>query len=350
MNTPVKSSSQSLSLTSSQKLILEKLFVNGHGMPSFEENLQKCGSFPLRPVRPGILQMNLGYRCNQTCVHCHVDAGPHRREMMTLETMKDCLQALKSGKFNTLDITGGAPELHPEFRWLVGEASKISVSEIIVRSNLTILVANPSYYDLPDFFAQNKVRICSSLPFYTASRTDRQRGEGVFEKSIRALRMLNHAGYGRPTSGLILDLIYNPSGAFLPGNQSELEAEFKKVLEEKCQVVFNRLLAITNVPISRFLEFLIRTDNLESYMEKLVTSFNSQTINGLMCRETLSVDWQGYTYDCDFNQMLGLKQLSEQPHIRNFEPDKFLNRDIVTGSHCYACTAGKGSSCQGNTI
>ena len=299
---------------------------------------------------PEILQVNLGYMCNQTCRHCHVDAGPDRREKMSREVLEQVLAWLKTGRFSTLDLTGGAPEMHPDFRWFVGQASASPVQEIIVRSNLTILVANPSYADLPELFRANRVRVCSSLPFYTAGRTDRQRGEGVFEKSIRALKMLNGVGYGVPGSGQIIDLVYNPAGAFLPGNQQELEAEFKSALLRDHGIMFNRLLTITNVPVSRFLEFLTTSGNYHSYMQKLAAAFNPAAVSGLMCRNTVSVDWQGNLYDCDFNQMLGLRMTMEDPTLSGTDPDALSGRPVVTGRHCFACTAGSGSSCQGATV
>jgi len=330
--------------------ILEQLCSGPNPLPRFEDRLKSAGCSALTSGTPEILQVNIGYQCNQTCAHCHVDAGPDRRERMTEETMNECLAVLKKHSFTTLDITGGAPEMHSHFKWFVAEARKTSVKEIIVRSNLTILVSNPVYYDLPEFFSENTIRVCSSLPFYQASRTDRQRGEGVFEKSIRALKMLNAVGYGKPTTGLQLDLIYNPSGAFLPSQQGELEIEFKKVLKENHDVEFNQLLAITNVPISRFLDYLMASGNLESYMEKLISGFNPSTVKGLMCRNTISVDWQGNLYDCDFNQMLALGSQMLSAHISCFEPAQSVGRRIASGLHCYACTAGSGSSCQGTTI
>ncbi len=318
--------------------------------PSFKEKLETIGFWPLKPSTIEIFQVNVGYMCNQVCKHCHVDAGPDRKEIMTRETMQLCLDVLKQSKIKTLDITGGAPELNPNFRWFVEEASKIGVGEIIVRSNLTIILSNPKYHDLPDFFKQHKVRVVSSLPFYDASKTDRQRGDGVFEKSIKALKMLNAVGYGEVDSGLILDLVYNPTGAFLPGDQMQLERDFKMSLKKNHDIDFNNLFTITNIPISRFLDFLIATENYEEYMEKLVNAFNPVAIEGLMCRNTISVDWQGFLYDCDFNQMLGLKVNKNAPqHISNFDLDQLTNREIVIGQHCYACTAGAGSSCQGAT-
>jgi radical SAM/Cys-rich protein len=233
----------------------------------------------------------------------------------------------------------------------VSEARARGVKEIIVRSNLTIIVANPKYYDLPDFFEEHQVRVVSSLPFYNAGKTDRQRGEGVFKDSIEALHRLNKIGYGQPGSGLILDLVYNPVGAFLPGDQKQLERDFKQELKQHFNVNFNSLFTITNIPISRFLDFLLESGNYEEYMEKLVNAFNPSAVPGVMCRNTISVDWQGYLYDCDFNQMLGLKTAkSAGQHLSEFDLHQLENRQIVIGQHCFACTAGAGSSCQGATV
>ena len=312
--------------------------------PSFSD---KADAARMEPLMPEILQLNVGYQCNQVCRHCHVDAGPDRKEMMSHETLQACIDVLKSGNFHTLDITGGAPEMHPEFRWLVTAAARMGVKEIIVRSNLTIIVANPVYHDLPQFFREHQVRVCSSLPFHSADRTDRQRGEGVFDKSIRALKMLNAEGYGIPGSGLLMDLVYNPAGAFLPADQAGLEQEFKSALADRHGIHFNHLLTINNAPVSRFLEFLADSGNFESYMDKLVNAFNPATVSGLMCRNTVSVDWQGNLYDCDFNQMLALGVGGDIKTIHQFDAEQFKQRKIVTGRHCFACTAGSGSSCQG---
>lgn len=338
-----------LASVAEQQKVLEGISAGNSVIPAFDRKLKDSGVPELAPSAPEILQVNIGYMCNQTCAHCHVDAGPDRKEIMDEATMQACIQALKKHPFRTIDITGGAPEMHPGFRKFVEQAVQTGVSGIIVRSNLTILVANPKFADLPDFFARHKIRICSSLPFYNQARTDRQRGEGVFEKSIQALRLLNQAGYGHPGSGLILDLVYNPSGAFLPGSQSELEKEFKQVLKEKHGVVFNSLLTITNVPVSRFLNYLISSGNLEAYLEKLVMSFNPSTVSGLMCRNTISVDWQGNLFDCDFNQMLGMKMNTGHTRIFEYDAEQAGKRNILTGLHCFACTAGAGSSCQGAT-
>lgn len=334
--------------TTRQVEVLEQgIFASGE-LPRFERKLRDSGSYPLKPSKTEILQVNVGYMCNQTCKHCHVDAGPDRTEVMSRETMQHCLDVLERTRIPTLDITGGAPEMNPDFRWFVTSARRAGVSEIIVRSNLTIILANPKYRDLPEFFRENAVRVCSSLPFYQPDKTDRQRGDGVFGKSIDALQMLNAVGYGRLDSGLILDLVYNPSGAFLPGDQQELELLFKRELLQQFGVSFNKLLTITNIPISRFLDYLVTSGNYEEYMEKLVAAFNPNAVNGVMCRNTVSVDWKGNLYDCDFNQMLGLRtDGTTSQHITSFDSESLGARHIVIGEHCYACTAGAGSSCQG---
>lgn len=331
--------------------ILEKGLLDAGRLTTFRKKIEPIGHYPLKPAKIEIFQVNVGYMCNQVCKHCHVDAGPDRKEIMTRETMQQCLDVLAKTKIRTLDITGGAPELNPDFRWFVHEAYRIGVTEIIVRSNLTIILSNPKYNDLPEFFKENNVRICSSLPFYSAGKTDRQRGEGVFKDSIQALQMLNKTGYAKEGTGLILDLVYNPVGAFLPGDQKQLERDFKKELKDHFNVDFNTLFTITNIPISRFLDFLIESGNYEDYMEKLINAFNPAAVRGVMCRNTISIDWQGYLYDCDFNQMLGLKTSQQSgQHITTFDVAKLEQREIVIGQHCFACTAGAGSSCQGATI
>src|SRR5690606_30812755 len=274
------------------------------------------------------------------------DAGPDRKEIMSKEHLQKCLDIINKHNIPTVDLTGGAPEMNPHFRWFVEEAHKIGVKEIIVRSNLTIILANKKYYDLPEFFKNNKVHVVSSLPFYEKKKTDAQRGEGVFEKSIQALKMLNKVGYGQLTTDLQLDLVYNPVGAFLPGNQAELEMEYKRKLKADYNIDFNQLFTITNLPISRFLDYLLASDNYEDYMEKLVEAFNPAALDGIMCKNTLSVDWDGYLYDCDFNQMLALKvDAPKSQHIDNFDLNDLSKREIITNQHCYGCTAGAGSSC-----
>ena len=336
-----------LSKTERQLEILSNgIFASGT-LPTFSEKIKQSNQFPLRPSKIEILQINVGYMCNQVCAHCHVDAGPDRKEIMTIETMQQILEVLKTTKVTTLDLTGGAPEMNPNFRWFVEEASKIGVKDFIVRSNLTIILANKKYHDLPYFFAKHNIHVISSLPYYKKEKTDKQRGDGVFDKSIQALQMLNKVGYGNQNSNLKLDLVYNPSGAFLPTDQMALQHDFKKALKEDFNIDFNSLFAITNLPISRFLDYLINSDNYEEYMYALVEAYNPKAVENVMCRNTISVSWDGYLYDCDFNQMLGLKVASTEKHISQFNEEKLNNRNIIVSQHCYGCTAGAGSSCQG---
>jgi len=314
---------------------------------SFDDKLDTLGLFPLKPTSIDIFQVNVGKMCNQVCKHCHVDAGPDRKEIMTKETMQQCINVLKDADIKTVDLTGGAPEMNPNFRWFVEEISALG-KHIIVRCNLTIILANKKYNDLPQFFKKHKVEVVSSLPYFSASKTDSQRGDGVFEQSIKALQMLNEVGYGIEGSGLTLNLVYNPSGAFLPSSQQELEAEFKRQLKRKYNIVFNSLFAITNLPVSRFLDYLIESNNYEEYMEKLVNAFNPTAAAGVMCRNTVSIGWDGFMYDCDFNQMLDLKLNHGCPnHIKDFDSEALVNREIILNQHCYGCTAGAGSSCGG---
>jgi radical SAM/Cys-rich protein len=333
-----------LSSSAEQLRILDET-VNKKSLSSFDSLLDKSGLFPLRPTSLEILQVNLGKVCNQTCKHCHVDAGPDRKESMSLDIINSCLNALKEGEFKTLDITGGAPEMNPHFRYLVEEAVKLGV-KVLVRCNLTILVAGEKYRDLPEFYAKNKLEVISSLPYFQKKRTDSQRGEGVFDKSIQALKTLNSLGYGKQDSSLILNLVYNPAGSFLPGSQKDLEIQFKKELEKQ-GVYFNSLFTITNMPISRFLDYLLETGNLDDYLEKLVSSYNPQAAVNVMCRNTLSVDWEGKLFDCDFNQMLEIRVDGECRNIQNFSREKLQSRKIQTAPHCFGCTAGSGSSCGG---
>ncbi|TXC76186.1 arsenosugar biosynthesis radical SAM (seleno)protein ArsS [Luteibaculum oceani] len=324
------------------------LSENKSKMTPFELKLGEQGLFPLKPTELEIFQMNLGKMCNQVCAHCHVDAGPDRKEIMTKETMDQCIEVLRNTKVNTVDLTGGAPEMNPNFRYLVEQVSDLGI-HIIDRCNLTIIVANKKYHDLPEFLAKHKVEVVSSMPHYTPGKTDRQRGDGVFDRSIKALQMLNEAGYGMEGSGLELNLVYNPSGAFLPGDQDEMEAEFKHNLRRDFGIEFNKLFAITNLPISRFLDFLLQKELFEDYMERLIDAYNPAAANSVMCRNTLSISWDGYLYDCDFNQMLELKVDSEANHISNFDLKSLNSREIILNQHCYGCTAGAGSSCGGQT-
>ena len=328
------------------EILSNGIFQNGE-LPKFKDKIAEIDMYPLKPRQLEILQINVGYMCNQVCAHCHVDAGPDRKEIMTKETMQYCLDVIRTTGAHTLDLTGGAPEMNPNFRWFVEEASKLGVKDFIVRSNLTIIVANKKYHDLPEFFKKHNVHVVSSMPHWTKGKTDKQRGEGVFNKSIEALKMLNEVGFGIPESNLKLDLVYNPSGAFLPGDQLSLEKEFKKALLDDFDIHFHSLFAITNLPISRFLDYLIASDNYEDYMYALVDAYNPAAVANVMCTNTLSVSWDGWLYDCDFNQMLDLKLASKVKHISEYNEELLKNRNVVISQHCYGCTAGAGSSCQG---
>ncbi len=347
MKKSLKARNNDIANTQRQLEILSNgIFANGE-LPTFANKIKETNQFPLRPKKLEILQINLGYMCNQVCDHCHVDAGPDRKEIMTIETMNQCLEVIKKTGAHTLDLTGGAPEMNPNFRWFVEEAYKAGIKDFIVRSNLTIINANKKYHDLPEFFKKHGVHVVSSLPHYTKGKTDKQRGDGVFDKSIAALKSLNEVGYGMPNSDLKLDLVYNPSGAFLPGNQQALEQDFKKALKADFDINFHNLFAITNLPISRFLDYLIASENYEDYMTALVDAFNPSAVANVMCTNTISVSWDGFLYDCDFNQMLNLKVASKVQHISVYQEELLQNRNIIINQHCFGCTAGAGSSCQG---
>ncbi|NNC82850.1 MAG: radical SAM/Cys-rich domain protein [Flavobacteriales bacterium] len=318
------------------------------GISSFASRLHDLGHPVLHATGVEIFQVNVGKMCNQVCKHCHVDAGPDRKEIMTRETMQACLDAIRDTDISTVDLTGGAPEMNPDFRWFV-EQLRAMGKHVMVRCNLTIIVAHKKYHDLPEFFKRHQVEVVSSLPYFAARRTDAQRGEGVFEKSIRALKMLNEVGYGKPGSGFKLNLVFNPSGAFLPGDQADLEAEFKIKLMDGWGIEFHELYAITNLPVSRFLEYLVASGNYEQYMQELANAFNPTAALGVMCRNTISVGWDGYLYDCDFNQMLEMKVASKGQHVSEFDIAALNTRPILVNQHCYGCTAGAGSSCGGAT-
>jgi len=322
------------------------IFQTGE-LPTFKSKISETNQFPLKAQKLEILQINVGYMCNQVCEHCHVDAGPDRKEIMTRETMQQILDVIKTTGAHTLDLTGGAPEMNPHFRWFVEEASKVGVKDFIVRSNLTIIRANKKHYDLPDFFKKHNIHVVSSMPHWTRGKTDKQRGEGVFDMSIKALQELNARGYGMPDSDLKLDLVYNPNGAYLPGDQATMEKDFKKALKEDFDIQFHSLFAITNLPIARFLDYLIASENYEDYMYALVEAYNPAAVENVMCTNTLSVSWDGYLFDCDFNQMLELPVNSKSKHISEYQEELLEGRNIVISQHCYGCTAGAGSSCQG---
>jgi radical SAM/Cys-rich protein len=291
------------------------------------------------------LQVNVGRLCNQACKHCHVDASPKRTEIMRRETIDECLRVLREFKIPTLDITGGAPELNPDFRYFVSEARKLNV-KIMVRHNLTVMFED-GQTDLPEFFAKNEVEIVSSLPYFLQTQTDAQRGAGVFDKSIEALKRLNAVGYGIEKN-LVLNLVYNPVGAFLPPAQDAIEADFRRELKNRYGIFFNNLFTITNMPIARYLDWLRRSKNEALYMQKLVNAFNPATLAGLMCRSLISVNWLGNLYDCDFNQMLEISIDKKLPQtVFDFDLEKLASREIITANHCFGCTAGAGSSCGG---
>lgn len=318
--------------------------------PDFQGLLNRQGWGTLRASGISVLQVNVGKVCNQTCTHCHVDAGPDRKENMSAEVADACLGLLQSGKIATLDITGGAPEMNPQFRRLAASARALGC-RVIDRCNLTILVA-PGFTDLPEFLAEHQVEIVASLPCYLEANVDKQRGDRVFQRSLEALRRLNGLGYGMPDSGLPLTLVYNPTGASLPSSQQQLEDDYRRELRARYGIEFTRLFTITNMPISRFLADLLESGKYETYMRKLVEAFNPATIDGLMCRSMLSVDWQGNLFDCDFNQMLNLRVASRRvTNILDLDDealDELRRRSIVTGKHCFGCTAGAGSSCSGS--
>lgn len=316
-------------------------------LPRFEQKLDENDLYPLKPAELEILQLNLGYMCNMTCKHCHVDAGPDRKEKMSRKNLEYCIECIEKAGFQTIDLTGGAPEMHPDFEWLIEKVSHPG-RKIIVRSNLTILTTNKKYRSYPEFFKKHGIEVTCSLPFYNKYTTDKQRGEGTYDRSVEALKILNDIGYGQPDTGLELNLVYNPAGAYLPPSQESLEQDFKQNLKRKHGIVFNNLFTITNLPISRYLEFLLMTDNLEEYMNKLVEAYNPAAAANVMCRNTISVRWDGALYDCDFNQMLNIPVESEEArHIRDFDAEILANREIVTNQHCFGCTAGAGSSCGG---
>ncbi|MCB9654169.1 MAG: arsenosugar biosynthesis radical SAM protein ArsS [Deltaproteobacteria bacterium] len=324
----------------------------GQTRPDFDARLRSAGWAELRRAPLEIFQINLGKLCNMTCRHCHVDAGPDRTdEVMSRETIDACLRALDRTSAHTVDLTGGAPELNPHFRDLVDEAVARK-KHVIDRCNLTILLTSRGQ-DLPAWLSARGVEVVCSLPHSGRRNTDHQRGEGTFDKSIEAMRRLNEAGYGRGDPDRILTLMANAGGAFLLKNAAEQEAEWKSTLKRRYGVTFDRRIVLNNMPIARFLEWLLETESLNAYVETLVGAFNPATIAQLMCRNTLSISWDGFIYDCDFNQMLDMKVYGPGPnqpqHIEDFDPEVFAARPIRTAVHCFGCTAGAGSSCGGAT-
>jgi radical SAM/Cys-rich protein len=312
---------------------------------TFESALERSALWPLLPTRIEILQINVGKRCNQTCRHCHVDAGPDRKEVMPRAVVEAVLGFLERARIPTLDITGGAPELHPDFREIVVRASRLG-AHVMHRCNLTAVLL-PNYADIPALLAEHRVEVVASLPYFRGRETDAQRGEGVFEESIESLRRFNVLGYGRGT-GLVLNLVTNPVGSFLPGDQRALEVRWKAEMRRRYGIEFDRLYTITNMPISRFLDFLEGRGKTEEYLTTLVNAYNPAAAAGVMCRNTLSVGWDGRLYDCDFNQMLDLPVEASAPRtILDADLTALERRAIAVGPHCFGCTAGAGSSCAG---
>ncbi len=332
-------------------MILDERPVSSESrLPSFDDVLRRHGLGPLRRQRVETVQVNVGKLCNQACHHCHVEAGPKREEIMTRGTAERVIEVLsRLSGVETVDLTGGAPELNPNFFHLVKGARQLGL-RVIDRCNLTVLL-EPGMERLPEFLAENRVEVISSLPCHTAKNVDRQRGHGVFDKSVEALLRLNRLGYGRPSSPLVLNLVYNPLGAFLPPPQAKLEADYKRELKAHFGIEFHRLLTITNMPIKRFADQLARSGKHEEYMGLLVNHFNPAAVEGVMCRSLVSVGWDGKLYDCDFNQMLEIpaggrgRTLFE---ITSFED--LAAAPIATARHCFGCAAGAGSSCGGETV
>ncbi len=316
---------------------------------NFNEKLESEGLEPLRATALRTLQLNLGYGCNLSCNHCHVEAGPERTEAMSREVMESSLRAFRDSPVEVMDITGGAPEGHPHYRWLVERASAAG-KRLMVRTNLSAIMQKGNR-DLPLLYARKGVEVVASLPCYLSENVDGQRGKGVFEDSIKALRALNMVGYGKEGSGLKLHLVYNPAGPSLPPDQATLEADYKRELKARNGIIFTGLYVITNMPIGRFSKSLESEGKLDSYMEKLSDFFNVEAAQKVMCRNSISVAWNGILYDCDFNQALGLRCLKGVPgHIDAFDYEALSRRDVLTASHCYGCAAGAGSSCTGATI
>jgi len=310
---------------------------------NFTETLRKIRRFPLRAEGIDTLQVNLGYRCNLACKHCHVQAGPLRTEMMARADIESVIHALDDSPIDILDLTGGAPELHPDFRFLVTTARAIGC-HVMVRSNLAIFFDHNQAY-LPAFYSENNVEVVASLPYFRAANVDAVRGDGIFKKCIAALQLLNDHGYGQADNKLKVHLVHNPRGAFLPPYQESLEGRYRKALLENFGVRFNRLYTLANMPLGRFKDFLIASGGYDAYLEKLQKAFNPVTLDGIMCRRMLSVGWDGTLADCDFNLVVGLKVESSYPgHIRDFDYEPLSRRQIVLSEHCFGCTAGQGST------
>lgn len=319
-------------------------------MQPFAEKLQ-AASDDFRRRAVDVLQVNLGRYCNLACIHCHVESGPTRKEMMGRETVEAVLRFLARTDIPTLDITGGAPELHPDFAYLVASARKLG-RHVMDRCNLTVIF-EPGMEYLPEFFRKHEVELICSLPCYSEDNVDRQRGKGTFDSSIRALQLLNDHGYGSPDNSLVLDLVYNPVGPHLPPPQAKLEEDYRRILGGQFGIVFNRLFCLSNMPITRYATHLKLRGEYDHYLELLESNFNGATLDHVMCRNLISIGWDGWVYDCDFNQMLGLPLsdgAGKKLHIASLSLEDVAGRPIVAGDHCYACTAGCGSSCGGALV
>jgi len=319
-----------------------------YGFESFENKLKKTNNFPLKAGRVEILQINSGKRCNLSCEHCHVDAGPKSTEVMDRKTLEHCLKAAeRTPSVSVIDVTGGSPEMNPNLEWFLRAASALG-KRLIVRSNLSIL-SEKEYSKFIDIYKENKVEICASLPCYTRENVDKQRGEGVYRRCVEVLKTLNNIGYGIAGTGLVINLVYNPGGACLPGDQNELERDYAQNLSREHGIVFNNLFCITNMPLGRYFEYLSETGNVRGYMHELVNTYNEQAAAKVMCKNTVSVSWDGRLYDCDFNQMLGMPFSGKKClKIEDFDSKELDGREISVHNHCYGCTAGSGSSCQGS--
>jgi len=325
-----------------------RLLKNIHDIPSFDAVLKKNHQYPLSASSIEILQLNITKRCNLHCKHCHVEAGPNRNEIMSKETMRKCIKIIESSSIHTIDITGGAPEMNLDLEWLITELSQFN-KRLIVRSNLVIL-ENHQYRKFLDIYTLFKVEIVTSLPDIHEDKANRQRGSDFFKHFVSIIKELNKLGYGKHPE-LQIHIVHNPVGAYLPDRQETIEADYHQQLQLKYGIIFNSLFALTNCPVGRYLDYLINTDNFDDYMQDLHGAYNPQTIDSVMCRKQISVGWDGTLYDCDFNQMLDLSVNHGAPnHIDSFDLKSLINREIVTGNHCFCCTAGSGSSSQGTTV
>lgn len=315
----------------------------------FDARIKAEGIPPVAVTNIDILQLNITRKCNLACKHCHVQAGPNRIELMEKTLLEKALELAASGGISTIDLTGGAPETHPELEWFLKEAAKLK-KRLIVRTNLVILNSEP-YNRFFDIYKEADVELCASFPDYNEGPTARQRGKGVFQSSIEVIRILNRIGYAHPGSSLMLDLVHNPSGAYLPGGQDALEHEYRTRLFDRYGILFNRLFCITNMPVGRYLEFLKKSGNFDDYMSELACAFNPYAVENLMCKNTLSVDYNGKLYNCDFNQVLELPiAFNRKENLFDLQPEDLTGGEVVTGNHCYGCTAGAGSSCQGTIV